>query len=137
MRETPYRIGAAMHGCKSLEAPAFRHGEPSHFPLAKPVLDAVIAHHWAIFAEEGGAELTVPTQANGTLHVPFHGDKDVVFGHATLPQGHHSKTHHDLRATEHGHGLRRIERRPGDELGHDSHAPSPWTRRPIHGDQRR
>src|SRR5262245_1129777 len=105
-----------------------------HFPLANPLLDAVIAQHGAVYAQKGWAELTVPTQSDSTLHV-LHGDKDVVFCHATLLQGHNSKTHHDLRATEHGHGLRRIERGPGDELGHDPYACAPGTRRPVHGDQ--
>src|SRR5215475_8950044 len=81
---------------------------PLHFPLAKPLLDTVIAQHWTIFAQEGRTELAVSTQANGTLHVPFHGDKDVVVCYASLLQGHNGETHHDLRPTEHGHGLRRI-----------------------------
>ena len=60
----------------------------------------VITQHGAILAQEGGAALTVAAQPNGTLHVPFHGDKDVVCGHATLLQGHNGEEAAERKAED-------------------------------------
>jgi hypothetical protein len=72
-------------------------------------LDAPIGKYGPIFADKATTILTAPTETDGTLHIPFHGEKDVLGSNIPLLKLKGGKTHHDLWSTDQSHGIERIK----------------------------
>src|ERR1035437_4147879 len=97
--------------------------------------ELLVGENRPILTNEVGPVLAVPAESDATLHVSFHGEKDVRAGEAMGFEFAGDKTHHDLRPADHGRGTRWLEPGVLEKRGHHADVAAPCQTSVVDGNQ--
>src|SRR5579871_42483 len=87
--------------------------------------DAVIGKNRTVFADEVRPVLAVAAEADGALHIAFHGKINLLAPHTVRLQVARHEAHHDFGAASESYRTRWLQPRLPEQRGHDADMSAP------------